>query len=144
MSMRPRLLLCESSVESVACALAGLLLVDMRQWDSEAGRALPGMLESGMRYRRERSDTWRDLFSTFDVFEFDCEDGSPAYAAEGRVRRNHPFIHVYASRVSEKLIHIYNGDGEGNFFDLSRERGMNIPVDVDINAIHQRGVKCPV
>ena len=144
MAMRPRLVLSDSSVENVVCSLAGLLLVDMRQWDSEVGRALPGILESGMKYRRERQDTWRDLFSTFEVFEFDCEDGSPAYAAEGRVRRTHPYIYVYASRVSEKLIHIYNGDGKGRFFDVSRERGMSIPEDVDLDAIHRRGVRCPV
>jgi hypothetical protein len=142
--MRPLLSLSNSEPETVVCALAGLLLVDMHQWDSAEGRRLPGLMESGMLYQRERRDTWRDLFSTFAVFSFDCEDASTVYAAEGRTRGNHPFIEVYAVRVTPRLIHIYNGDGKGKFFDVSRERGMNVPPSVDLPSMYRRGVKCPL
>lgn len=142
--MRPLLSLSNSEPATVVRALAGLLLVDMLQWSSDEGRRLPGLLESGIQYVREKRDTWRDLFSTFAVFSFDCEDASTVYAAEGRIRGNHPFVEVYAVRVTPRLIHIYNGDGKGNFFDVSKERGMRVPPSVDLPSMYRRGVKCPL
>lgn len=144
MALTPRIVLEEVTLEHVACLLAGLLLVDLLQWDSDAGRRLPGLLESGMQYQRETDDVWRDLLSTYEHGAFDCEDVSTAYAAEGRVRGNHPFVFVYVVRVSPKLIHVYNGDGRGNFRDVSVMRGMHVPPHLDLEALQRRGLKCPI
>ncbi|HSN99568.1 MAG TPA: hypothetical protein VLS89_14840 [Candidatus Nanopelagicales bacterium] len=144
MALTPRIVLEEVTLEHVSCLLGGLLLVDLLQWDSDAGRQLPGLLDSGMRYQREPDDVWRDLFSTYEHGGFDCEDASTIYAAQGRVRRDHPFVFVYVVRVTPKLIHVYNGDGRGNYIDISALRGMAIPDGVDLDALHKRGLRCPI
>ena len=144
MALTPRIVLEEVTLENVACLLGGLLLVDLLQWDSDAGRRLPGLLDSGMRYQRERDDVWRDLLATYEHGAFDCEDASTAYAAEGRVRGDHPYVYVYVTRVTPKLIHVYNGDGRGRFRDVSALRGMEIPENLDLDALHRKGLKCPL
>lgn len=144
MALTPRIVLEEVTLEHVACLLGGLLMVDLLQWDSDAGRALPGLLESGMSYQRERDDVWRDVFSTYEHGAFDCEDASTTYAAQGRVRGDHPYVFVYVTRVTPRLIHVYNGDGRGNYLDVSAIRGMAIPENIDLDALHRRGIKCPV
>lgn len=144
MALMPRVVLEEVTLENVACLLGGLLLVNLLQWDSDAGRRLPGLLESGMRYQRERDDVWRDLFGTYEHGAFDCEDAATAYAAQGRVRGDHPFVFVYVVRVTPKLIHVYNGDGRGNYRDVSALRGMTIPEHIDLETLLPRGLKCPL
>lgn len=134
----------EDFMRCIAAALAGPLLVSVVQWGTGPGKLLPGLLESGIRYQREPKDTWRDVFGTFNAGYFDCEDGSTNHAAEGRVRLSHPWRIPFVSRVHKRLVHVYQGDGKGNFFDISAERGMVIPKGVDLSEIHRRGVPCPV
>ena len=136
-----------SDQDFLACIAAGLcgpLAISVVQWRTPIGAKMPGLLESGIRYSREARDTWSDIFGTYNRGRFDCEDGSTGHAAEGRVRLSHPWRTVYVSRVHDKLVHVFQGDGRGSYFDISAERGMVIPEGIDLAAIHRRGVPCPL
>lgn len=142
--MRPRLEIApgDGLERRVACALAGLLLVDVDEWRDNS--ELPPHDQIDWRYFREPEDRWSDLLTCYKRRSFDCEDIACIVAAEGRVRNSHPYVYVYAVRVTPRLIHLYNGDGRGKYYDFCRARGMHVPRGLDLDALYKRGVKCPL
>lgn len=131
------------SAELVSCALAALVKVNEYEYRMH-GRSIPDLRTSSLYYRYIRRDPWFDVLSLFENGWGDCEDFASAFAVESRLRGTSPFVHVYATQVTPRLIHVYNGDGRGNWADLCIARGMRVPPGLDIQRAYERGFQCPV
>lgn len=131
------------SAELVANALATLLACNVYEYEN-FGRSIPDLRSSSLPYRYDKHDPWCDVLTMFSMGYGDCEEWGTAFAAESRVRRTSPFVYVYATQVSERLVHIYNGDGNGNYADLCIGRGMRVPPGLDLQSAYERGFRCPL
>lgn len=88
----------------------------------------PNLYESGVRYRRERPEIWKDIPTAMRDGWDDCEGLSSWLAAELRVRRGMPNARVKLIQqptIGRKLWHAIVYDPDSNRrFDPSKRLGM--------------------
>lgn len=110
-------------------ALAGLVSLNeqiLRAAD-DAGRPLPFIYESGVRYKREARDVWRHALDIVNTGNADCEDLASWRVAELHLTGEDPNAHVYVYRSGPKSYHAVVGRGNGTIEDPSYLLGMPVP-----------------
>ena len=110
----------------------------------QAHTRAPGLYASGVIYRREEPEVWKDIPSILEDGCDDCEGLSCYLAAELRVRHGVRSAAVrlieQPTRTRRRLWHAVVSDAAGKIWDPSRRLGMGSPTDI---APTKRGrVKC--
>lgn len=89
----------------------------------------PPLYKSGVRYRKERPDTWRHADDVLAAGWGDCEDLSAWRVAELRVSGVDPDAHVYVYRSGPRRYHAVVARGDGTIEDPSLRLGMHVSAE---------------
>lgn len=115
--------------DAIAAQLSQLAAWNVRVLESRAraGRPLPPLYASGVRYRRERGERWMDAARVAAVGHGDCEDLASWRAAELRLAGDAHASPVFTVRHlpgGRRLFHVIVRRGDGTTEDPSRLLGM--------------------
>lgn len=108
-----------------SAALEGLTALN--EYILRANPQTPRLYESGVRYTKDSTDTWRDLTKVLATKSGDCEALSTWRTAELRVSGEDPNASVVVYKTGPTKFHAIVLRGDGSLEDPSVELGMKPP-----------------
>jgi hypothetical protein len=109
------------SAASYAAAIEGLVRLDEH---IIAGRDFKPLYESGVRYKREPRDVWRNIDDVYKSGWGDCEDLAAIRSAQLRATGEDPAAKVAIYQSGPKRYHAIVARGDGSTEDPSKRLGM--------------------
>lgn len=115
------------SSAAFAAAIEGLVQLNQRilQGRVPPGRTkFPPLIDSGIVYKKERRDTWRDIRQVFKTGWGDCEDLAAIRVAQLRESGRDPGARVKVYKSGKRKYHAIVIRSDGSTWDPSRALGM--------------------